>query len=133
MEYANRDAEELGEHYLRHVAAMTAEKLHSKSAIAAELAHRDKRITELESAISLPGEREKAGGHVIQMARRSQQLEGIAEYIKRVLSRSFRTVTDREGQCAGIKIDNEEVRAMLGYAEQLRIIAAEVKKLEPKK
>lgn len=42
--YAKRDIELLddnGNHYCRHVSAMTSEKLHSKSAIAAELAQRD--------------------------------------------------------------------------------------------
>jgi hypothetical protein len=48
-QYAERDHEDLGEHYYRHVEAMTAEGLHSKSAIAAELAYRDRRIHELRS------------------------------------------------------------------------------------
>jgi hypothetical protein len=39
-------------HYSRHVAAMTAEGLHSKSDIAAELAFRDKEIARLRSALS---------------------------------------------------------------------------------
>jgi hypothetical protein len=39
--YDERDIEEQGEHYYNHVNQMTAEDLHSKSAIAAELAHRD--------------------------------------------------------------------------------------------
>lgn len=49
-EYAERpiDSDELCGHYSRHVSAMTAEDLHSKSAIAAELAWRDARIAELE-------------------------------------------------------------------------------------
>jgi len=40
---------ELGEHYAQHVNALTAEKLHSKSEIALELAYRDNRIAELEA------------------------------------------------------------------------------------
>lgn len=39
--YAERDIEDQGGHYARHVNAMTAEGLHAKSDIAAELAHRD--------------------------------------------------------------------------------------------
>lgn len=39
--YAKRDLEQLGKYYFRHLNAMTAEKLHSKSDIAAELAVRD--------------------------------------------------------------------------------------------
>ena len=51
--YAHRDTEELGidEHYYKHVEAMTSEGLHSKAAIAAELAFRDARIVELEEAL----------------------------------------------------------------------------------
>jgi hypothetical protein len=45
--YAIRDTERLGEHYTRHVAAMTTEGLHAKSAIAAELAYRDAEIERL--------------------------------------------------------------------------------------
>ena len=49
-EYARRDIEDLGELYLRHVNAMTAERLHDKSHIAAELAWRDSRIADLLAA-----------------------------------------------------------------------------------
>lgn len=51
--YADRDCEEMVKHYTAHVSAMTVEGLHSKSAIAAELAFRDKRIEELEDALRL--------------------------------------------------------------------------------
>ena len=40
-EYTARDIVAQGEHYIRHVSAMTDEDLHDKSDIAAELAHRD--------------------------------------------------------------------------------------------
>ncbi len=40
------------EHYLKHVMAMTAEGLHSKAKIAAELAYRDAKIEGLESALA---------------------------------------------------------------------------------
>lgn len=48
--YANRDVLALNKHgnvYVRHVEAMTAEGLHSKSDIAAELAYRDVEIERL--------------------------------------------------------------------------------------
>ena len=45
--YKMRPVEDLEPHYSRHVAAMTREKLHSKSAIAAELACRDWKIERL--------------------------------------------------------------------------------------
>ena len=47
MIYAGRDHLAQGEHYLRHVEAMTAEGLHAKSAIAGELAARDIEIERL--------------------------------------------------------------------------------------
>ena len=50
--YSFRALKDLGVHYTNHVEAMTAEKLHDKSDIAAELAYRDIRIAELETAIS---------------------------------------------------------------------------------
>ena len=40
-QYAERNIELMEQFYTRHVAAMTDEGLHSKTAIAAELAHRD--------------------------------------------------------------------------------------------
>src|SRR4051794_24358643 len=46
--YAGRNPWVLEPHYSRHVAAMTAEGLHSKADIAGELAFRDWRIKELE-------------------------------------------------------------------------------------
>lgn len=52
--YAERDVESSGEFigiYTAHVCAMTDEKLHSKSDIAAELAHRDLKIKELSDFI----------------------------------------------------------------------------------
>ena len=50
-EYAERDILKQGNYYMRHVAAMTAEGLHNKSDIAAELAHRDIEIARLKAAI----------------------------------------------------------------------------------
>lgn len=47
--YAERDSELLGEGYVKHVMAMTAEGLHAKSDIAAELAIRDAYAEQLEA------------------------------------------------------------------------------------
>jgi len=49
-EYAERDIIEQGYYYSRHTSAMTAEDLHRKSDIAAELAHRDMQIDQLKAA-----------------------------------------------------------------------------------
>jgi hypothetical protein len=45
--YIRRDTEALGEHYQRHISAMTTEGLYGKSRIAAELAYRDMLIERL--------------------------------------------------------------------------------------
>lgn len=53
-QYEDRDAFELdkaGGYYTRHVVAMTKEGLHSKSDIAAELAHRDYEIDKLKAQV----------------------------------------------------------------------------------
>lgn len=52
--YAERDImalDDAGNYYCKHVSAMTGEKLHSKSDIAAELAHRDYEIDKLKSQV----------------------------------------------------------------------------------
>ena len=59
-EYAKRDTEALGEHYTRHVWAMTQEGLHDKADIAAELAHRDAVIANLLAALETIAQRAKA-------------------------------------------------------------------------
>jgi len=50
-QYAERDIMEQ-KHYAKHVFQMTSEKLHSKSDIAAELAHRDELIETLTKRLS---------------------------------------------------------------------------------
>ena len=54
--YAKRDPEAQGTHYENHVSAMTTEGLHAKSAIAAELAHRDIEIERLRAALAAPAQ-----------------------------------------------------------------------------
>jgi hypothetical protein len=49
--YAERDHVAQGELFVRHMSAMTGEGLHAKSAIAAELAHRDMEIQMLRAAL----------------------------------------------------------------------------------
>ena len=50
--YAERDILEQGKHYSQHTSAMTSEGLHSKSDIAAELAHRDIEIERLQARVA---------------------------------------------------------------------------------
>lgn len=49
--YADRDILAQGDYYARHVMALTAESLHDKSDIAAELAHRDQEINRLRAEL----------------------------------------------------------------------------------
>jgi len=49
--YNSRDVEQQGEFYFNHISAMTGEQLHSKTDIAAELAHRDIEIAKLKQEI----------------------------------------------------------------------------------
>jgi len=51
--YAERDIINLGKLYTEHVSHMTSEDLHSKSAIAAELAFRDNEIAKLKAKLSV--------------------------------------------------------------------------------
>ena len=50
--YTERDIIEQGDYYSRHTSAMTSEGLHSKSDIAAELAHRDIEIERLQALVA---------------------------------------------------------------------------------
>jgi hypothetical protein len=59
-QYARRNPlkqDEAGGYYIRHVEAMTAEGLHEKSAIAAELAHRDIEIVRLSREVAFYAQR----------------------------------------------------------------------------
>ena len=69
-EYADRDPRELEPHFSKHMSAMTEEDLHSKAAIAEELAYRDRVIERqhaeidrawqyIESCLGIPKERGK--------------------------------------------------------------------------
>ena len=50
-QYATRNTIKLGDHYTKHLEAMTAENLANKGAIAAELAWRDLQIEQLQAAL----------------------------------------------------------------------------------
>jgi len=52
-QYKKRDIESLNLFYTQHVKSLTEEKLHNKSAIAAELAHRDQLINRLRYEIEI--------------------------------------------------------------------------------
>jgi hypothetical protein len=50
--YPPQDAEQLGQHYINHVDAMTTEALNRKSDIAAQLAWRDQQIESLKAQLA---------------------------------------------------------------------------------
>lgn len=81
-QYAKRDIMALdkqGGHYWRHANAMTAEGLHSKSDIAAELAYRDARIAELERERDAYRTAEE---HQIALRQKiEQERDSMAEYL----------------------------------------------------
>ena len=51
--YPNHDAEALGQDYINHISAMTAEGLRAKSSIAVQLAWRDVEIRRLEAEVAM--------------------------------------------------------------------------------
>ncbi len=60
--YAIRSARDLGKYYTDHLMAMTAEELHDKSDIAAELAYRDKEIKSLKELLVETGQYRRSDG-----------------------------------------------------------------------
>ena len=65
--YTERDIIEQGDYYSRHTSAMTGEGLDRKSDIAAELAHRDIQIDQLQARVAeLEGEAIGEVGYMIQ-------------------------------------------------------------------
>lgn len=75
--YAERDPRDLEPHFSKHMSAMTSEDLHSKAAIAEELAYRDQRIDalveglrQIESLANIEDSRHMTNGfrHIQQLA-----------------------------------------------------------------
>jgi hypothetical protein len=68
-------------HYSRHVSAMTSEGLHSKSAIAEQLALRDQRLDDLLRALEWATREPTVFGQIHRAAFRSLSGEAIAEWL----------------------------------------------------
>lgn len=87
--YAERDIDILdgiGGFYSQHVSAMTSESLHSKSAIAAELAYRDMLINELVIAMQQVIEcYDSADGKVWTTSSKRRALDNAREAINKTL------------------------------------------------
>lgn len=119
-QYAQRDTESLGDLYLRHVEAMTAEGLHEKSAIAAELAWRDKLIADQQkrlcdlrdAAFRVLTSREKvAQGFYVSAERMndlSAALSSTPRESERVISERWALINDTTGTVAGEYDTREE-------------------------
>ncbi|ATE85706.1 hypothetical protein KGB36_gp46 [Shigella phage Sf11 SMD-2017] len=87
--YAERDIDildETGGFYSQHVSAMTSESLHSKSAIAAELAYRDMLINELVIAVQQVIEcYDSAGGKVWTTSSKRRALDNARAAVNKAL------------------------------------------------
>lgn len=100
--YAERDIMQLdkaGNYYCKHLMAMTAEGLHSKSDIAAELAYRDSVIAELEGQL--------AGANTLIIAQRAS----IDEMTKQLANREPFVVAPKEFISALVDADHLAVCA----------------------
>lgn len=108
-QYSERDAmelDEVGGHYFRHVLAMTAEGLHSKSEIAAELGWRDMQIAELQERLS----------RYSMSAGQADQRKGESNAVRVALG--FAADADDVAPC-------DLVDAIAALQEQVRALAAE--------
>jgi hypothetical protein len=103
--YQERDIEELGEYYSRHMVAMTKEGLHSKSAIAAELAHRDREIE------SLLVENERLKLKFVELTEKIVAAEKREEAQKRQAHSNYSDYRDAMAEIARLKA---ELTAMKG-------------------
>lgn len=98
-QYAKRNIIELergGGHYTRHVQAMTAEGLHSKSAIAAELAYRDREINLLNiERRRLEMQIEYLSDYAAKMERKARTYE---ELLQAEIERELRARAEKDNQ-----------------------------------
>lgn len=109
--YADRDSESLGEHFMRHLDRMTVEKLHSKSAIAAELAHRDTLIDRATSEIA----RLQANEHSLVLDESDQECLRIGRAIQRAageLPENYRVTIDIDKGASRAKMLNPSLESL---------------------
>lgn len=93
--YGDRDPVAQGKYFLRHMDAMTAEGLHSKAAIAEELAHRDILIDQLQTALAAYKGRDAAKQLVInQLEALNAELVKALQEVKAVLESNPPSICD---------------------------------------
>jgi len=106
--YAERDIialDELGNHYGNHAEAMTAEGLHSKSDIAAELAWRDAEIERLRMQLAACG--------VVAMANTSETADKQRDMHPDYMSASCQDVMDAVDREMSLRKEREQLKAYL--------------------
>lgn len=75
--YPPVDEESLGEHYLRHVEAMTAECLHDKGDIAAQLTARDMEIARLQKLLAAQTQADRITGRLTRLLSKGESLRKV--------------------------------------------------------
>lgn len=99
--YERRDVESLGQHYMAHLAAMTAESLHDKCDIAAELAYRDADLAALRTELEqVKASRDEAVQRAVKWRDSGSRIAVEAENLKGELA-------DTQAQLAQALADGE--------------------------
>jgi hypothetical protein len=110
--YAERDIIGQGNFYSRHTSAMTGEGLHSKSDIAAELAHRDIQIEQLQEQVAKANtDRDSAlDAEVVAWGDLERERARVAE-LESALQKLLSCISETRGACS-YKAE-KEARALL--------------------
>jgi len=115
----------LGEHYIKHVEAMTAEGLHSKSDIAAQLAWRDQRIAQLERGEHAAVSQIDQALRVIEGATVEYQPSTVADCVAKALAERDAELSRLRGEVAAAKaeaIDNYEQGRRKGWRDAVEVV-----------
>lgn len=110
--YGERDTEALEPHYWNHVSAMTGEQLHSKSAIAAELAFRDAQIAKLQDDIRQMIEK-AAAKHRPAYHEQSMKIMALEDHIAELEAICKRIVAKDANEALISTTDIDDLRAAL--------------------
>lgn len=148
-QYAQRDLmgmDSAGNHYCRHVSAMTREQLHSKSDIAAELGWRDMQIAELKAqSDALAAENAALKGACFSLAGECAQSAGEAEltmqsvktpatdaYLNSVRAEGVDYVAEAIGaKCSDLKVGSKDWKALKSIVFMLGDFSSKLRAGEP--